>query len=190
MDHAAPRNRSGRNEDAVHTDPLKERDLYRLIFDSMHSGIMVTDADGYVLHINRPYGQFLGIEPAEHVGRHCTEVVENTRMHVVGKTGEAEINHTQLIKGQRIVVQRIPVRKNGKTVAVFGQVMFKDVRDLTKLARKLSLLESKVELYEQELMSIRSTRHTLNSIVGESQVIRALKEEAVRAFRHHRGISL
>ena len=80
-----------------------------------------------------------------------------------------------------MVVQRIPIKKDGKVIAVFGQVMFKDVRDVTKLAKKLSLLESKVELYEQELMSIRSTRHTLESIVGESDVMKTLKKEAMRA---------
>jgi transcriptional regulator with PAS, ATPase and Fis domain len=55
------------------------------------------------------------------------------------------------------------------------------VRDVGKLAKKLSLLESKVEHYEQELISLRSTRHTLESIVGESEAIRSLKTEAWRA---------
>ncbi len=59
--------------------------------------------------------------------------------------------------------------------------MFKDVRDVTKLAKKLSLLESKVELYEQELISIRSTRHTLESIVGESDAMQSLRKEAMKA---------
>lgn len=162
-------------------DLRRQLEMYGLIFDSTHNGIMVTDAEGYITHFNKPYGRFLGLDPEEQIGKHCTEVIENTRMHVVGKTGEAEINHTQLIKDQRIVVQRIPIRKNGKIIAVFGQVMFKDVRDLTKLARRLSLLESKVELYEQEILSLRSTRHTLHSIVGESETIKSLKKEALRA---------
>ena len=34
-------------------------------------------------------------------------------------------------------------------IAVFGQVMFKDVKDVGKLARELSLLESKVKLYRR-----------------------------------------
>ncbi len=126
----------------------KEIETYRLIFDSIYSGVMVTDADGYITHFNRPYGQFLGVVPERQIGRHCTEVVENTRMHIVSKTGKAEINQTHKIMGQRMVVQRIPVMQEGKVVAVFGQVMFKDVRDVTKLAKKISLLESKVELYE------------------------------------------
>jgi len=160
---------------------LRELEMMRLIYNSIYNGSLVTDAEGYVTHFNEPYGEFLGVDPEAQLGKHCTEVIENTRMHVVGQTGKPEINWTHWIKGQRMVVQRIPIKKNGKVIAVFGQVMFKDVHDVTKLAKKLSLLESKVEFYEKELLSLRSTRHTLESIVGVSTAIRNLKKEALRA---------
>ena len=159
----------------------EQLEQYRLIFDSIYNGIMVTDARGYITHFNKPYGQFLGLDPAAQIGKHCTEVVENTRMHIVSKTGKPEINQTQWIKGQNMVVQRIPIKKDGNVIAVFGQVMFKDVKDVTKLANKLSLLESKVKHYEEGLINLRSTRYTFDSIVGNSKVIRELKKEALKA---------
>ncbi len=156
-------------------------EMFELITDSIYNGIMVTDADGYITHFNRPYGQFLGIDPEEQIGKHCTEVVENTRMHIVAQTGVPEINQSQRIRGQNMVVQRIPILKDGKVIAVFGQVMFKDVKDVGKLARELSLLESKVKLYEEELINLRSTRYTFDSIFGKSEAIKTLKREALRA---------
>ena len=80
-----------------------------------------------------------------------------------------------------MVVQRIPIKKDGRVIAVFGQVMFKDVKDVRKLATELSLLESKVKLYEEELINLRSTRYTFDSIIGTSQAIKSLKLEALRA---------
>ena len=80
-----------------------------------------------------------------------------------------------------MVVQRIPIKKNGKVIGVFGQVMFKDVKDVTKLANRLSLLESKVKHYEQELINLRSTRYTFDSIIGKNQSIIELKNEALNA---------
>jgi transcriptional regulator with PAS, ATPase and Fis domain len=154
---------------------------YKLIFDNIYNGIMVTDAKGYITHFNKPYGLFLDLDPESQIGKHCTEVVENSRMHIVAETGKPEINQTQQIKGQNMVVQRIPIKKSGKIIAVFGQVMFKDVKDVTKLANKLSLLESRVKHYEEELINLRSTRYTFDSIVGNSQAIRALKKEALKA---------
>jgi transcriptional regulator with PAS, ATPase and Fis domain len=54
-------------------------------------------------------------------------------------------------------------------------------RGLKKLAEKLSVLEDKVEFYEKELLSLRSTRYTINSIVGASSIIKTLKKETAKA---------
>jgi len=167
--------------DLEETSCLERLDIYQRIFDSIYNGSMVTDTAGYITHFNVPYGQFLGLNPEEQIGKHCTEVIENTRMHIVAQTGKPEINHVHRIKGQDMVVQRIPIKKDGKVIAVFGQVMFKDVRDVGKLAKKIALLESKVKLYEEELINLRCTRYTFESIVGNSRVVRQLKREALKA---------
>jgi len=162
-------------------DLKRQLEMFQLIFESIYNGAMVTDPDGVITHFNKPYGQFLGLDPATQIGRHCTESVENSRMHIVARTGKAEINQSQLIKGQNMVVQRIPIQQDGRVIAVFGQVMFKDVKDVGKLARELSLLESKVKLYEEELITLRSTRYTFDSIIGASDAIRSVKGEALKA---------
>jgi len=160
---------------------LEQLEMYRLIFDSIYNGAIVTDINGNITHFNKPYGEYLGVDPAAQIGKHCTESVENSRMHIVAKTGIPEINQSHQIKGQNMVVQRIPIKKEGRVMAVFGQVMFKDVKDVRKLAAELSLLESKVKLYEEELINLRSTRYTLDSIIGKSESIKSLKKEALRA---------
>ena len=160
---------------------LEQLEMYQLIFDSIYNGAIVTDVSGTITHFNRPYGEFLGLDPEAQIGRHCSKSVENSRMHIVAKTGIPEINQSHQLKGQNMVVQRIPIKRDGQIIAVFGQVMFKDVKDVRKLASELSLLESKVKLYEEELINLRSTRYTLDSIVGKSESIRSLKKEALRA---------
>ncbi len=164
---------------------LQERlEMMELIFNHIYNGAMVTDANGIVTHFNDPYGRFLGIDPQAQIGKHTTEVMENTRMHIVAQTGVAEINLPHRIKGQDMVVQRIPIVKDGQVIAVFGQVMFKDISDVRRLARKLKTLESKVRLYEEELSSLRATRYTMESILGVSPALTALRREASRAGRN------
>ena len=160
---------------------LEQLEMYRLIFDSIYNGAIVTDINGNITHFNKPYGEFIGVDPQAQIGKHCTDAVENSRMHIVAETGIPEINQSHQIKGQSMVVQRIPIKKEDRVLAVFGQVMFKDVKDVRKLAAELSLLESKVKLYEEELISLRSTRYTLDSIIGKSESIKSLKKEALRA---------
>lgn len=160
---------------------LDELDLFKKIFDSFMNGALITDSEGYITHFNKPYGDFIGVDYKGLIGKHCTEAVENTRMHIVAKTGIPEINRTQLIKGQNIVVHRIPIRRDSKVIAVFGMVMFQDLDEITKLAEKTSILESKVKAYEQELRLFRSTRYTIDSIIGKSTQTLNLKNEALKA---------
>jgi PAS domain S-box-containing protein len=160
-------------------------EMYQLIFDSIYNGAVVTDQNGIITHFNKPYGEFLGVKPEAQIGRHCTESVENSRMHIVARTGLPEINRSHKIIGKNMVVQRIPIKRDGKVIAVFGQVMFKDVKDVRKLASELKLLESKVKLYEEELINLRSTRYTFDSIVGKSEAVNSLKKEALRAASNH-----
>ena len=124
--------------------------FYETILDNIYNGVMITDPEGKIIFFSKTYGNFLGIDPQEMIGKNCTEVIENTRMDIVAKTKIPEINLPHRIMGQDMVVQRIPIEMNGELVAVYGQVMFKDVRDVHALARKLNLLESKVEFYEKE----------------------------------------
>ena len=159
----------------------KELEMYRLIFNSINHGATVIDPEGRITHMNEPYGRFLGVDAGAQIGKHCTEVFENTRMHIVAQTGKEEINQSQRINGQDMVVQRIPMEKDGCLIGVYGQVIFKDVSEVGALAKQLSLLESKVKAYEKELFNLRSTRYTFDSIIGGSREIGYLKEQAWQA---------
>ena len=155
--------------------------LYEAILNNILSGVVVTDPEGYIIFFSETYGRFLNMNPKEQIGKHTTEVIENSRMHLVAQTGIPEINHPHRIMGQDMVVQRIPIWIDGKLVAVFGQIMFEDVRDLQVLANKLSFLESKVELYQKELANLRSSKYSFNNILGESDAMVELKKLALKA---------
>ncbi len=163
-------------------DDLQEKiQFYEKVLDNIHNGVMITDTNGKIIFFSKTYGKFLGIDPGQVIGKHCLEVVENSRMDIVAKTGTAEINQAHRIMDQDMVVQRIPIKKNRQVIAVFGQVMFKDVRDVHTLARKLNVLESKVELYEKELESLRSSKYTIDNIIGKSEGISEVKKAVLKA---------
>ncbi len=111
-------------------------------------------------------------------------------MHIVAKTGIPEIDQPHRIKGQDMVVQRIPIIIDGKVIAVYGQVMFKNVRDVHTLSRKLNVLESKVEFYEKELENLRSSKYTINHIVGKSPKMVELKNLALKAAKTNAPVLL
>lgn len=151
--------------------------------DSLVNGTLVIDRQGNLVFFSKTYEEFLGLDKEKVIGRHCTNVIENTRIHHVISSHKPEIGHSHRIKGQDMVVQRIPIRKNGKVIGAVGLVMFKKVEDLVSLVQQLDLLTSKVELYEKELEALRSAKYTLAHIYGESSAIEIAKSEVLDASR-------
>lgn len=159
--------------------------------DNIEFGTIVVDADGIVTFFSKSYERFLGIPRDRVLGRHVSEVIENSRMHIVVETGEPEIGWKQKIQGQNMVVQRVPIRgETGKIIGAVGQVMFRDVAEITELAHKLNLLESKLEHYERELEHLRSSRYTFDHIIGTSPAIEKAKRLALKAAEGHSTVLL
>ncbi|GAB4235559.1 MAG: sigma-54-dependent Fis family transcriptional regulator [Deltaproteobacteria bacterium] len=145
--------------------------------------MVVVDANGYVTMISEEYAEFNGTTVQRATGKHVTDVIENTRMHVVARTGKAEIGERQTIRGRELIVNRIPLRDGDRVIGAYGRVVFKTVEQLRELASKMNLLESKVKYYEEELTSLRGARYTFESIVGAGEAISSARKEAERASR-------
>ncbi|MBI4587741.1 MAG: sigma 54-interacting transcriptional regulator [Candidatus Rokubacteria bacterium] len=159
------------------------------ILDRVYFGSVVVDDTGIITFLSQPYADFLGIRREEAIGRHVTDVIENTRMHIVVKTGEVEIGK-QRIRGQDLVVQRVPIRdESGRIVGAFGQVMF-EVQELQDLVSRLKILESKVAYYERELDSLRASRYTIDHIIGTSAPMKEAKRLALKAARSMSAVLL
>ena len=156
-------------------------DFLKKLLDNMQIGVIISDQDGYIIYINDTYARFLNIDPAAQIGKHATEVVANTRLHIVAKTGIAEVNYPHEFKDIGFLVHRIPIREDGRIIAVLGLVLFDSAQTASRLAEKLSFLESKLRHAESELASLRSARYTFDSIVGVSKEMTILKKEARRA---------
>jgi len=162
---------------------LRKIHLYEAVLNNILSGVLITDPDGYIIFFSETYGKFLGMDPKAQIGKHTTEVIENSRMHIVAKTGIPEINHPHQIMGRNQIVQRIPIKMDKKMVAVFGQVMFEDIKDVQILADKLNILESKVQLYEKELEDLRASKYSFRNIIGKSTAMQELRMLGERAAK-------
>jgi len=160
---------------------LEKPGFFKMLLDHMQIGVIVSDFEGRILYINDTYARFLGMNPADQIGKHATELGVSSRLHVVAKTGRAEVNYPHQFKDKAFLVHRIPINENGKVIAVLGLVLFDSASTASKLAEKVSFLESKVDLYENELISLRSTKYTFDSIVGKSSTMQELKRHARKA---------
>lgn len=143
--------------------------------------LTVVDRDATVRYIGPVHERFFGLAPGSGVGRHATEVIENSRLHHVVATGKAEIGVLQEMRGVTRVVSRHPIRNSrGDVVGAIGQVMFKGPEQLLALSRELTKLKSEVAYYRRELNGLRNRSYGMEHMVGESLAMQRLKQQIVK----------
>lgn len=160
--------------------------FFKKLLEETEMGIITTDRDGYIVFLNQQYADFLGVSRSEAQGVSITKFVPNSRMPVVGETGISEINQIHEFENQHTstIVHRIPIREDGVVVAVFGIILFKSTDTMDGVMEKMSLLNSKVKYYENELKTLKSITYTFANIVGESPLLLQIKKEAQKAAKN------
>jgi len=157
---------------------------YESALNLLSECILGVNEQGIVNFLSGSYAQFLGIDdPKEAIGKHCTEVVENTRMHIIVKTGQMEIGHIQRISNRNIIATRIPIIKEGKIIGAIGKIMFHDIQQFKALGDQISEMESKLSYYQTELQRLQEGRLSFQSIIGESAKMKEVKMMALKVSK-------
>jgi PAS domain S-box-containing protein len=151
--------------------------------ESFFENIVIVDKKGYIKMMNSSYGDYLGLDQRDVIGKHVTEVIDNTRMHIVAATGKAEVAEVQRIRGKDCVVTRIPIIKDGEVIGAVGKSVFKDIKELKAMARQMNTLQHQLEYYKEELRRVQGGKFTFDTIVGKSEKMEWLKTVAVRAAK-------
>lgn len=160
-------------------------DVLSVILESAYEGIAVVDEYGTLLEFNDAYSRFTGIERKDAIGRHVTEVIDNTNLHVTVKTGIPERGVIQNIQGQDMVVHRIPIWKEGKVAGAIGMLIFEGVTEVYKIYESLQKSHMAEHVVDRPLTLKleEDSRMTLDQILGVSEEITDVKGVARRAAR-------
>jgi Signal transduction histidine kinase regulating citrate/malate metabolism len=178
---------------------LEERSA---MLHSVREGILAVDKDSRITLINeeamRVFSRAGIINP---IGKKVDECIENTRMSEVLKTGQAELDQEQDIKGIKILTNRIPILVKGETVGVIAT--FRDKTKIRILAEQLSgvrlyadALRAQTHEFMNKLHIILGMLHMkcydelaeyINSIANKYQeqvgfVIRHIKDPVLAGF--------
>ena len=97
--------------DGYHPNPIFRKGFFENLVENMEIGVIISDTDGKIVYINKTYARFLDIDIEKSLGKHATEVISNSRLHIVAKTGIAEINYPHKYKKTGFLVHRIPLRE-------------------------------------------------------------------------------
>lgn len=161
-------------------------EMMKTVLDSAYEGIAVVDAQGIVREINKAYCQFLGIRREDAIGKHVTEVIENTRLHICIETGIPERGFIQKIFDQPMVVHRIPIWREGKVVGAIGMLIFQGVSEVYQIFQRVQELSRQASQKEKQAKRAASSKKQISgadSIVGRSPAIAKIKQMVRRAAR-------
>jgi transcriptional regulator with PAS, ATPase and Fis domain len=180
--------------DATRILELAARSMFEL-FEGASEGMLLVDRDARVVWINDPYRRFLpalGYEREEDfVGHPVSDVVQNTQMHQVLRTGKPMLIDLLSNRAGTFAVSRIPLRDDaGEVIGALGIVLFNQTsHNLQPLLAKFARLQQELDDAQRELAAQRRqqgdgqrrARYTLASFVGSSAAASEVKRQARRA---------
>ncbi|WP_041544814.1 MULTISPECIES: sigma-54 interaction domain-containing protein [Chelativorans] len=152
-------------------------DIIEQLLSDPYDGMAIINADERLVYVSPVHEKFFGLEPGGGIGRKVRDVIENTRLHIVVRTGIAEIGQIQKMNGSERVVSRLPVRRGGKIVGAIGRVMFKGPQQVEALARRISALEQEIATYKSEQRKHTEAEKYLSCIIGQSEAMVRLRDQ-------------
>jgi PAS domain S-box-containing protein len=154
-------------------------DVMKDILDNAYQGIVLVNEDAKIIKWN--YEKLFGIKEEDVLGKSVEDVIENTRLHKVVKTGNKELYDIQRIQGHDMIASRTPIIRDGHVIGAVGTVLFKDVKEVKDLARKIKVLENTVNIYKNEIGKMYCANYTFDHIIGQSVKMLKIKEIALKA---------
>lgn len=145
------------------------------IFENMKQGVIVIDESCIVNLVNPAYEDIMGVPREELLGANIQDKIENSRMHIVLKTGVPEFAEVQIVKGRQVVVNRVPLFKNGRVVGGIGEALFKDINEVEAVLQRGKLFS------HDKGKASEALKVTFESIIGRSRAIVQVKNSAAKA---------
>ena len=147
------------------------------VLNIIYDGIIVVDGKGITTLVNQAMANFLTLRPEEVIGKHITDIMASTRLHIVASTGVAETSDVLTIQGKPLIVSRMPIIREGKVVGAVGKAVFPQLAEVQELIEKLRFLENKVTFFQEELQRNKTGQDIMKGIVAKSPQMQKLKEE-------------
>lgn len=158
---------------------LGEEFIYALI-DNPYECPIVIGKDGIIKFMSRYSEKLLEINGDDAIGKHITEVVNETHLHEILKDGKARIGDTLHIAGRQQLISRIPLKDlEGNLIGAVGKGMLNEVKRLWDLQRKVELLDGQLQYYQKQINKLKGG----NQIIGESPPIQEVKDKALLAAK-------
>lgn len=134
------------------------------ILESIREGVIAINAKGQITMINQAAFKNIGLDPASYVlGQHIKEVIPDTGMLDVLKSGQNQLNQELMTSTNEVIVNRVPIFQANKVSGVVAS--FQKKTDLDYLAQKLSQVEEYSELLRIQTHEYANKLNTISGLI-------------------------
>ncbi|MDO9111639.1 MAG: sigma 54-interacting transcriptional regulator [Desulfatirhabdiaceae bacterium] len=162
-----------------------DEDIVSALIDNPYECPIVIDNKGIIRFMSRFSKSLIKIDPENAIGRHISDVIPETRLHEVLEEGKARIGDTLYIAGRQQVISRIPLRNlNDEIIGAVGKGIFNETSKVLDLHRRIEQLNGKILALQEQVSIMKGGAE----IVGQSELIRATKENAFQAARTNASV--
>ena len=138
--------------------------------------LIILDATGHLVYISKEYAQNMHISMEDSIGRHILEVIPDSKLPEVLKTGQPILGAMYYRDNNAFWVNRIPIKENGKTVGVVAQSMLTNDLSSEKTKRQLNAVIRELNFYKEKYHRMSTSRYSLDTIISRSPSMEDLKE--------------
>ena len=151
--------------------------------DALCEGTIAVDTEARIVWCNDKYLHMLGYtDPQSLLGRDVEDIIPNSLMRQVVKTGEPILLDLMAFGSDTFVVSRLPLTgPDGKVIGAVGICLYDKLHHLKPLLGKFSQLQDELAETRRLLVQDRRPRYTLASYVGNSPASLEVKRQARRA---------
>lgn len=148
-------------------DKLK---IYEEIMDMVNDGVNVVDKDGILIYANKISAEYCNSTKEEMIGRPIENFYPSAMLLNVLKNKHAILNEKiHYVSPKKYVCSSFPIYNNGEFVGAFS--VFRDIREIDDLNRKVKYLELQVNLNKPEdnINSLINFGGTLNDVFNKAK---------------------
>ncbi len=113
----------------------EKTERFKTIMDFVHDGIMSIDDERRITIFNSMAENIFSISKEEVLGKKVNDVIDNTKLNEVLKSGNAQLGQIQSVKGAKIATNRVPVIVDNKIHGVVAT--FQDITKLQELEQDI-----------------------------------------------------
>lgn len=138
--------------------------------------IIILDEDGRMVYISEEYAQNMKISIEDSLDKHIAEVIPDTILPTVLQSGNSIPGDIYCRNGNTFFVNRVPLKEDGKVIGVAAQAILNSRITGEETQKRLSFFVRELNYYKEKYQRLAAPQSTLDTIVGDSPVMRDLKD--------------